>query len=151
MNTAPPDPTTTPALRAAPAAGPAPAGWLARLRFWLGLNAALLIATLLTRTLTPGAAPLTPRGVLLCLLLTALGFALGLAYARYWPLPAAAFARVGRTLLLAVPTVGLSLALGLLLRPEISALVLALAAFLGAQWRPAPGPMPTQSRPPQSR
>ncbi|MCD0176886.1 hypothetical protein IHN32_13135, partial [Deinococcus sp. 14RED07] len=45
-----------------------------------------------------------------------------------------------------VPTVGLSLALGLLLRPEISALVLALAAFLGAQWRPAPGAIPTQSR-----
>lgn len=141
MNTAPPAPRRT----------SGPGAWLPRLQFWLGLNAALLTATLLSRALSAGAPPLTPRGVLLCLLLTALGFALGLAYGRYWPLPPAPFARVARILLLAVPTVGLSLALGLLLRPEISALVLALAAFLGAQWRPTPGPMPTQSGPPQSR
>lgn len=141
MNTAPP----------APRRAAHPGRWLPHLQFWLGLNAALLTATLLTRALSTGAPPLTPRGVLLCLLLTALGFALGLAYGRYWPLPPAPFTRIARTLLLAVPTVGLSLALGLLLRPEISALVLALAAFLGAQWRPAPGPIPTQSGPTQSR
>ncbi|MFN4252684.1 hypothetical protein, partial [Deinococcus sp.] len=120
-------------------------------QFWQVDHAPLLTSTLPSRAGLAGAPPLTPRGVLLCLLLTALGFALGLAYGRYWPLPPAPFARVARILLLAVPTVGLSLALGLLLRPEISALVLALAAFLGAQWRPTPGPMPTQSGPPQSR
>ncbi|CAM3943267.1 hypothetical protein [Deinococcus marmoris] len=105
------------------------------LRFWLGLNVVLLAFTLLSRALTPGADPLSPGGVLLCLLLTALGFALGLMYTRYWPLPEASFQRLVRMALLAIPAMGLAMALGLLLRPDISALVLALAAFLGAQWR----------------
>lgn len=105
------------------------------LRFWLGLNVVLLVFTLLSRTFTPGADPLSPGGVLLCLGLTALGFALGLMYTRYWPLPEASFQRLVRMALLAIPAMGLSMALGLLLRPDISALVLALSAFLGAQWR----------------
>ncbi|OLV18746.1 hypothetical protein [Deinococcus marmoris] len=105
------------------------------LRFWLGLNVVLLAFTLLSRAFTPGADSLSPGGVLLCLLLTALGFALGLMYTRYWPLPEASFQRLVRMALLAIPAMGLAMALGLLLRPDISALVLALAAFLGAQWR----------------
>lgn len=124
------------------------------LRFWLGLNVVLLVSTLLSRAFTPGVEPLTPGGVLLCLLLTALGFALGLMYTRYWPLPQASFQRLVRMALLAIPAMGLAMALGLLLRPDISALVLALAAFLGAQWRfgelqpptPAAQQQPTLSR-----
>ncbi|MFK7601506.1 hypothetical protein ACI3L1_04760 [Deinococcus sp. SM5_A1] len=127
------------------------------LRFWLGLNVVLLAFTLLSRIFTPGADPLSPGGVLLCLLLTALGFALGLMYTRYWPLPEASFQRLVRMALLAIPAMGLAMALGLLLRPDISALVLALAAFLGAQWRfgtvepIAPQPIRTAPRPPVSR
>ncbi|CAM3731533.1 hypothetical protein [Deinococcus frigens] len=123
------------------------------LRFWLGLNVVLLAFTLLSRAFTPGADPLSPGGVLTCLGLTALGFALGVVYSRYWPLPEASFQRLVRMALLAIPAMGLALALGLLLRPDISALVLALAAFLGAQWRfgvvqpVAPQPTPPRAAP----
>lgn len=124
------------------------------LRFWLGLNVVLLVFTLLSRAFTPGAEPLSPGGVLGCLGMTAVGFALGVTYARYWPLPQGAFQRLIRMALLAIPAVGLALALGLLLRPDISALVLALSAFLGAQWRfgavRAVAPEPAL-RPPVSR
>ncbi|MDV6373520.1 hypothetical protein [Deinococcus arenicola] len=129
---------------------PAPASsWplLSLLRFWLGLNVILLGLTLLSRAFTPGADPLTPAGVVLCLLMTALGFALGLTYARYWPLPDSSFPRLIRMALLAIPAVGLSLALSLLLRPDITALVLALAAFLGAQWRFGMSGSPVPSEP----
>ena len=119
------------------------------LRFWLGLNVALLILSLLLRATSPGLAPLTPRGVLICLVLTALGFGLGLLYARYWPLPDSPMQRLIRMSLLAIPAVGLSLALGLLLQPEITSLVFALAAFLGAQYRVSPGK--NQSSPGHSR
>lgn len=120
---------------------------LSLLRFWLGLNVVLLVLTLLSRAFTTGVEPLTPQGVLLCLLLTALGFALGLTYARYWPLPESSFPRLIRMALLAIPAMGLSLALGLLLRPDITALVLALAAFLGAQWRFGGSSIPIPPKP----
>lgn len=107
---------------------------LAYLRFWLGLNVVILVLTLLSRLLTPGAPPLTPRGVLITLLLTGLGFVVGLGFARYWPRPDVTFQRIIRMFMLAIPVVGISLALGVLLQPEITSLVFAVAAFLGAQW-----------------
>ena len=122
------------------------------LRFWLGLNVAVLVLALLLKATSPAAAPLTPLGVLGCFVLTALGFGLGLLYARYWPLPDSPMQRLIRMSLLAIPAVGFSLGLGLLLQPEITALVFALAAFLGAQYRVRSGePSPAQPSPAKTR
>lgn len=115
----------------------ASSGALPVLRFWLGLNLVLFALYLLAPLLSPGSAPLTPRGVLESFMLTGAGLLLGQAYARYWPLPPRpGFVSVVRALLLAIPAVGLSMAIGLLLQPQAAALSLALAAFLGAQLRP---------------
>lgn len=115
-------------------------GLLPYVRFWLGLNVVILVLTLFSRLTTAGAPALTPRGVLITLLLTALGFGVGLLFSRYWPRPEATFQRIIRMLMLAIPMVGISLALGLLLQPEITSLVFAVAAFLGAQWQGIPTP-----------
>lgn len=112
-------------------------GVLPVVRFWLGLNLILFAVYLVLPLWSDTGAPLTPRGVVESFVLTGAGLLLGRAYARYWPLPAhPGFVSVVRMLLLAIPAVGLSLAVGLLFQPEVAALSLALSAFLGAQMRP---------------
>ncbi|AFZ69046.1 hypothetical protein [Deinococcus peraridilitoris] len=111
-------------------------GVLPVVRFWLGLNLVLFALYLFAPLVAPGSAVLTPRGILESFALTAAGLALGRAYGRYWPLPARpGFVSVIRMLLLAIPAVGLSVAIGLLLLPQAAPLSLALSAFLGAQLR----------------
>ena len=115
-----------------------PPRWLPQLRFWLGLNLVLFAIYMITPLLSPGSAGLTPRGMLESFLLTGFGLTLGLLYARYWPLPERpGFASIIRSLLLTIPALGFSLALGLLFQPQVSALTVALAAFLGAHLKPA--------------
>lgn len=109
---------------------------LSAVRFWLGLNVVLLPLILLLRAQTPQA-PLTPAGVLWTLGLSAAGFALGLAFARFWPLEGSPGARAVRTAFITLPAVGLAMVLTLTMQPPVTALVLTLAAFLGSQWRPA--------------
>ncbi|GHF96883.1 hypothetical protein GCM10017783_06000 [Deinococcus piscis] len=119
---------------------------LSAIRFWLGLNVVLLPLILLLRAQTPQASPLTPAGVLWTLGLSGAGFALGLAFARFWPLSGSPMARAIRTALITLPAMGLAMALTLTLQPPVTALILPLAAFLGSQWR-----LPIDSAAPSTR
>lgn len=106
---------------------------LRAIRFWLGMNVVLLPLILLLRAQSD--APLTPAGVLWTLGLSGVGFALGLAFAHVWPLGGSPAARIVRTAFVTLPATVLAMVLTLLFQPPVTALILTLAAFLGAQWR----------------
>lgn len=78
----------------------------------------------------------TPMAILHILLTVSLGTALGVVFSRVWPLPQVGWERVVRTLLLAIPSIGIGMALQIFLQgnraDQAIYLIFAVSAWLGS-------------------